>query len=231
MVEEKRPWWWAMDGRPDSNSVPAYFGTKTVQNLAETKQPLPRRQINTTKAKRVTTKQTFDDPSLLVKTTVSGSSGRVITAPKEWASLCLSDPVWLATSLDRLCRFGGQYAISVMRHSMFLSGCLKSHKQQLWALLHDAHELLSGDCCRPFVSPELSRQQKVVDLVLHAELHKHRIVISDSDVRCVLAADRQVGNDELERPADFARYYERYSVADFVGEFRSLVSACEEFRA
>ena len=220
-----------MDGEPKSDSVPAYFGAKTLQNIAETQQPLPSKQMKPTKAKRVPkTKQTVDDSSLLVKTTVSGSSGRVITDPREWAMLCVSDPVWLAASLDRLCRFGGQYPISVMRHSMFLSGLLKSHKQQLWALLHDAHELLSGDCCRPFVSPELSRQQKVVDLVLHAELHKHRIVISDSDVRCVLAADRQVGKDELERPADFARYYERYSVADFVGEFRSLVSACEELR-
>ena len=82
-------------------------------------------------------------------------------------------PIWVAESLQRIGRFGGQHpASNVLIHS------LDVHERVLWAkpnarpevlcyaCLHDVHELLSGDISRAWKSPAQDQRQEYVDRYL-----------------------------------------------------------------
>ena len=70
----------------------------------------------------------------------------------EWAAKCDENPKWVAECLQRIGRFGGQHPTSnVLIHSLEVWWMLRTKDAvtQLWALYHDAHEIMTGDITRP----------------------------------------------------------------------------------
>lgn len=117
-----------------------------------------------------------------------------ITDLNEWANRCLSDPIWLGRCLQRISRFGGQHPTSnVLIHSLQVAHGLRYEKPrtQLWALMHDAHEVLSGDVTRLFKTPGLSQRQSEADEALH-----YRLGITQEDIAIVHREDVVCGDAE-----------------------------------
>lgn len=119
-----------------------------------------------------------------------------ITEVDAWAAKVVSDPQWAADCLHRLYRFGGQHPEStVCRHSLevwwMCSGL--SPAEQLWALVHDAHEILSGEITRHYKARETANKQVLADIVLRGALG-----ISEVELLNVHMADIQHGSVEFE---------------------------------
>lgn len=92
-----------------------------------------------------------------------------ITDAEAWAAKCVDDPRWLAQCLQRIGRFGGQHpTANVLMHSLEVWWMCRHEKPetQLFALLHDAHEVITGDVTRIAKSLELHRAQEHLDSVL-----------------------------------------------------------------
>ena len=90
-----------------------------------------------------------------------------------WAKKTATDPRWVAESLQRIGRFGGQHPTSnVLIHSLEVWWMLKGNDPvtQLWALYHDAHETLTGDITRPVKTAETHDCQVAMDAQLQYEL-------------------------------------------------------------
>ncbi len=114
----------------------------------------------------------------------------------DWASKCVSDPQWVADCLHRLYRFGGQHPEStVCRHSLeVLWMCSeRSPAEQLWALVHDAHEILSGEITREWKADETRNKQADADAALRFALG-----IAGVDLLHVHCADIRHGQQEWE---------------------------------
>lgn len=96
-----------------------------------------------------------------------------ISDPQIWADRILTDPRWLAESMQRLGRFGGQHPTSnVLNHSLEVAYMCRhlSPSGQLWALLHDAHEVLTGEVTRPYKTNAMEAHQEHLDAVLRGAL-------------------------------------------------------------
>lgn len=91
----------------------------------------------------------------------------------DWAAKCVSDPQWVADCLHRLYRFGGQHPEStVCRHSLevwWMCSAL-TPAEQLWALVHDCHEILSGEITREWKADETRQRQAIADCSLRLAL-------------------------------------------------------------
>jgi len=93
----------------------------------------------------------------------------------EWADRCVLNPRWVAECMQRIGRFGGQHPTSnVLIHSLSVYEILRSKHEcpqlRLWALFHDAHEILTGDVTRPFKNHGLTANQLLADEVLKVRL-------------------------------------------------------------
>lgn len=91
----------------------------------------------------------------------------------DWAERCANDPRWVAECLQRIGRFGGQHpTANVLIHSLQVAWMLRDSSPaiQLWALYHDAHEILTGDVPRKFKNERLKAEQMVLDSWLQAAL-------------------------------------------------------------
>lgn len=89
--------------------------------------------------------------------------------PEEWAATCVNDPRWLADCLQRIGRFGGQHpTANVLMHSLDVWWMCRheSPETQLWALYHDAHEVLTGDVARQYKSIRIGEIQDRLDCIL-----------------------------------------------------------------
>jgi hypothetical protein len=110
------------------------------------------------------------------------------------------EPQRVAFALFRINRFGGQvYGCEVLGHSLRVYEALpsvSSYAARMWALLHDAHEIITGDLVRPYKSVRLSRGQSEIDAVLQARFCPS---ITGDDIEMVRAADVAVGDGELRR--------------------------------
>lgn len=117
-----------------------------------------------------------------------------ITEVDQWAARCVSDPQWVADCLHRLYRFGGQHPEStVCRHSLEVWWMCRQlcAAEQLWAIVHDAHEILSGEITRHFKAKETSERQQHADVVLRSALG-----ISSVELNAVHVADVAHGQQE-----------------------------------
>jgi hypothetical protein len=124
-----------------------------------------------------------------------------ITEVDQWAAKCVSDPQWVADCLHRLYRFGGQHPEStVCRHSLEVWWMVRelSPAEQLWALVHDAHEILSGEITRGWKANETAGKQTYADVTLWSALG-----ISTVDLLQVHMADIAHGAIELEALRQF----------------------------
>lgn len=128
----------------------------------------------------------------------------------------------VAFAMSRINRFGGQVdGCNVLRHSLRVYDALpsaSSYAARMWALLHDAHEVITGDLVRPYKSVRLSRGQAEIDAVLRARFCPS---ITAEDIELVRLADVAVGDDELRAWERHESPYQR-SASDWVNLFRKL---------
>ena len=156
----------------------------------------------------------------------------LITTAEQLAEAIVTDQERVAACLGRINRFGGQVAnCTVLRHSLHVFERIDadpdaSDAARLWALLHDCHEILTGDVVRPYVTARLRMDQAAIDAVIVRRLP---LLVPQPDSiswRQVAAADRAVGEWEmLEIDQDLAPYalcsYAAKSWAELVSHFIS----------
>jgi hypothetical protein len=113
---------------------------------------------------------------------------------------CLeNDPKRVAEAMQRIGRFGGQIpGCNVLVHSLHVERLLnraEPPETRLWALLHDVHEVLTGDVMRGWKPGQLDAMQYRID-----EKIRDRFCPVDSDGRSVVDdCDEVAGDAEVER--------------------------------
>ena len=127
----------------------------------------------------------------------------IITTAEELAEAIVTDPERVAASLARIHRFGGQVQhCTVLRHSLHVFERIDadtdaSDAARLWALLHDCHEILTGDVVRPYVNARLRMDQQAIDAVIVRRLPLLVPQPESMSWESVVAADRAVGEWEM----------------------------------
>jgi len=127
----------------------------------------------------------------------------IITTAQELAEAIICDPERVAASLGRIHRFGGQVQnCTVLRHSLHVfervdSDPDSSDAARLWALLHDCHEILTGDVVRPYVTARLRMDQEAIDIAIVRRLPLRVPQPESIEWGRVVAADRAVGDWEI----------------------------------
>ena len=129
--------------------------------------------------------------------------GHLITTAEQLAEAIVSDPERVAACLGRINRFGGQVPnCTVLRHSLEVYYRIDadpdaSDAARLWALLHDCHEILTGDVVRPYVNARLRMDQQAIDNAIVRRLPLLLPQPESMDWESVAAADRAVGEFEM----------------------------------
>ena len=127
----------------------------------------------------------------------------LITTAEQLAVAIITDPERVAACLGRINRFGGQVPnCTVLRHSLEVYHRIdadpdSSDAARLWALLHDCHEILTGDVVRPYVTARLRMDQQEID---NASVRRLPLLVPQPDSmswESVVAADRAVGEWEM----------------------------------
>jgi hypothetical protein len=148
----------------------------------------------------------------------------LIQTPEQLANAIRNDPQRVAECLHRINRFGGQaVSCSVLQHSLavYYRSLAQPLSVRLWALLHDCHEILTGDVQRLYENSALTHQQKRIDGILREVLG---ITVSGDDAFEVLQADIAAGTYEFHRViADRHVYSMLEPVADWVDSVRALL--------
>ena len=127
----------------------------------------------------------------------------IITTAEQLAEAIICDPERVAACLGRIHRFGGQVPYcTVLRHSLHVFERIDadtdaSDAARLWALLHDCHEILTGDVVRPFVNARLRMDQAAIDAVIVRRLPVWLPQPESMSWESVVAADRAVGEWEI----------------------------------
>ena len=143
----------------------------------------------------------------------------LITTAEQLAETIVSDPERVAACLGRINRFGGQVAnCTVLRHSLEVYHRIdgdpdSSDASRLWALLHDCHEILTGDVVRPFVNARLRMDQQAIDAVIVRRLPLRVPQPESMSWESVVAADRAVGEFEIQQIEQGRAPYELYTFA------------------
>lgn len=127
----------------------------------------------------------------------------LVTEADEFVQKAVADPRWLAECLQRIGRFGGQHPVSnVLVHSLEVSHFAKylGPRAELWALYHDAHEVLFGDLTRTArtSSPALCELYSAIcdelDVQLQTALKLSGLL--NSEVSAVSQCDKDSGDIE-----------------------------------
>ena len=155
----------------------------------------------------------------------------LITTAEQLAEAIVTDPERVAECLERINRFGGQVPhCTVLRHSLEVYYRIyadpdASDAAALWALLHDCHEILTGDVVRPYVNARLRMDQWQIDEVIVRRLGARVPVAESRDGQLVSAADRAVGEWEmLEIGLGRAPYYLCGDAAKWASLVRELIT-------
>ena len=148
----------------------------------------------------------------------------LIQTPEDLANAIRNDPQRVAECLHRINRFGGQaIGCSVLQHSLAVYDRLAGAPAnvRLWALLHDCHEILTGDVQRMYENSVLTHQQKRIDGILREML---KITLSGDDAFEVLQSDIAAGTYECHRvTAGRPVYHHEMPVSDWVDAVRALL--------
>ena len=129
----------------------------------------------------------------------------IITTAQELAEAIICDPERVAASLGRIHRFGGQVQhCTVLRHSLHVFERIDadsdaSDAARLWALLHDCHEILTGDVVRPYVTARLRMDQEEIDAAIVARLPMRVPQPGSMSWESVVSVDKAVGAWELDQ--------------------------------
>ena len=160
----------------------------------------------------------------------------LITTAEQLAEAIVTDPERVAACLGRINRFGGQVPnCSVLRHSLHVFERIdadpdSSDAARLWALLHDCHEILTGDVVRPYVNARLRMDQSAIDAVIVRRLPLLVPQPESMSWESVAAADRAVGEWEMleigQGKAPYSLYqFPAKSWADLVRELITIGGA------
>ena len=148
----------------------------------------------------------------------------LIQTPEELANAIRTDPQRVAECLHRINRFGGQaVGCSVLQHSLAVYDRLAGWPAnvRLWGLLHDCHEILTGDLVRPYTNGLLVNEQTSIDERVRNEL---RLTLTADDVMAVTRADVWRGGCEWQKVhAGRPVYHHESPVADWVDSVRALL--------
>ena len=149
----------------------------------------------------------------------------LIQTPEQLADAIRTDPQRVAECLHRINRFGGQaVGCSVLLHSLAVYDSVAGWPAnvRLWALLHDCHEIITGDVVRPYTNGRLVNEQTRIDQRVRNEL---RLTLSDDDAMAVKRADVWRGGCEFRAASDGRPVYQHESpVSDWVDSVRALLS-------
>ena len=149
----------------------------------------------------------------------------LIQTPEHLANAIRNDPQRVAECLHRINRFGGQAIdCSVLQHSLAVYDRLAGAPAnvRLWALLHDCHEILTGDVMRPYAGEWLTHQQSEIDSRLRKGLG---ITLSAGDAIAVRVADVDAGTYEFAQATGGRRsYHHEMPVSDWVDSVMALLS-------
>jgi hypothetical protein len=134
----------------------------------------------------------------------------------------------IVLALSRQPRFGGHGRVfySVLDHSLFVEelaatfgyvGKVVDSRFRLAALLHDAHEAMTGDIPSPFKTREIRHIQDGLDTRLLAELmpetpwllQRYHITVKSLDTRALLAEALVVGPPALVTPEHVSQHFSR----------------------
>ena len=158
--------------------------------------------------------------------------GHLITTAEQLAEAIVSDPERVAECLGRINRFGGQVPhCTVLRHSLEVYYRIyadpdASDAARLWALLHDCHEILTGDVVRPYVNARLRMDQQAIDAVIVSRLPLLMQQPISFEWERVAAADRAVGEWEM-RDIELGRGCADmlpFQIAAWAGTVRELIT-------
>jgi hypothetical protein len=161
----------------------------------------------------------------------------MIQTPEQLADAIRNDPQRVAECLHRINRFGGQaVGCSVLQHSLgvYYRTLAQPLNGRLWALLHDCHEILTGDVVRPYANSLLASHQAEIDYQLRKALGLTLSTDGASDMQDVTAAivnglavrqaDIAAGTYELQRVIAGRHVYSMLEpVADWVDSVRALL--------
>lgn len=127
----------------------------------------------------------------------------LITTAEQLAEAIITDPERVAACLGRINRFGGQVPnCTVLNHSLSVYDRVNadpdaSNGARLWALLHDCHEILTGDVVRPYVTARLRMDQQEIDNAIIRRLPLLLPQPESIEWQRVMAADRASGAWEM----------------------------------
>ena len=148
----------------------------------------------------------------------------LIQTPEELANAIRHDPQRVAECLHRINRFGGQaVGCSVLQHSLAVYDRLAGWpaKVRLWALLHDCHEIITGDVVRQYANSLLTSLQAEIDCKLRDALG---ITLIRDDAIAVERADVWRGGCEFRAASDGRPvYHHEMPVSDWVDSVRALL--------
>jgi hypothetical protein len=149
----------------------------------------------------------------------------LIQTPEQLANAIRNDPQRVAECLHRINRFGGQaVGCSVLQHSLAVYDRLAGWPAnvRLWGLLHDCHEILTGDVVRPWVSYGLMIKQNAIDQQLRDMLG---LTLSADDAMAVTRADVWRGACEFQEVSAGRSVYQHLTpTIDWVDSVRALLS-------
>ena len=143
----------------------------------------------------------------------------LITTAEQLAEAIVTDPERVAACLARINRFGGQVPhCTVLRHSLHVFERIDADPDsldaaRLWALLHDCHEVLTGDVVRPYVTARLRMDQQQID---NAIIRRLPLLVPQPESmswESVAAADRAVGEWEVQQIQQDRAPYELFQFA------------------
>lgn len=133
------------------------------------------------------------------------------------------EPHRVAFNMWHLNRFGGQIPeCNVLKHSLRVYETIPhaNNATKIWALLHDCHEIITGDLVRPFKSVRLTRAQTEIDAVLQARFCPS---ITAVDIEVVQFADVATGDAELrEWESGIYKFYSANWMSEWCSLFRKL---------
>ena len=148
----------------------------------------------------------------------------LIQTPEQLADAIRTDPQRVAECLHRINRFGGQaVGCSVLQHSLEVYRRLNHGPAnvRLWGLLHDCHEILTGDVVRPWATYGLTQKQNAIDQELRDILG---FTLSDDDAIAVKRADVWRGACEFQEVhAGRPVYHHEMPVSDWVDSVQALL--------
>lgn len=149
-----------------------------------------------------------------------------ISNADDWIDKCVNDPRWVAESMQRIGRFGGQHPTSnVLIHSLEVAWMLRGSPPdvQLWALYHDAHEILTGDVPQAFKWSQIKDEQLILDCWLQ------RAMGIDGGYEIVTKMDRLCGKAEHDHWGEVIFQYAGHDcVSVFEIKARSLMAATRQ---